>query len=200
MANIFYDHIIDFKQYDINLNDNIFEKILESRKNELDSNQFFLRYISTEALSKYNFDTIDSLNEFRDACCSYMCPIKDMAGCNLQLDRIVISDPNKKVLGQFYVSDDSITYSPIFPYFYEERDFIKFANDEYFTTISFEELVMNQINYAKRFYVHIRNSNSMKEFRKYGNYIMDEIDKNQMINYLIDPKQGEKILKKHLTK
>ncbi len=209
MPNVFHDRIIDFEQYDINLSDNIFRQILVTRKNEFDSERFFLRYISDIELSRYNFNNKKSLNEFRDICCTFMNPIKGMAGCNLRPDMlkkgiryagITISDPNKEILGQFHVSNDSIIYSPIFPFFYEERDLIKFANDVYFTTISFEELVMNQINCAKRFYVHIRDSKTIDDIKRYGDFIMDEINKNQMIHYLTNPEQGEKVLKKYLTK
>lgn len=209
MPNVFYDTIIDFKQYDIDINGNIFNQILEARKKELDKDRFFLNYISAEDLSKYDFNNKESLNEFRDICCTYMKPIKYMGGCNLRPEMqekglrdsgIVISDPNKNVLGQFNVRDDSVIYSPFFPLFYEERDVVKFANDEYFTTISFEELVMNQINYANKFYVHIGNPKSQKEYNQYGQYIMEEINKDQMINYLLNPEQGEKVLKKYLTR
>ena len=209
MPNVFYDQIIDFQKYDINLSDNIFEEILKTRKNKLDSERFFLRYISEKELSKYNFNSKESLNKFRDICYSFMSPIKGMGGCNLRPDMlekgiryagIIISDPDKKVLGQFDIRNDSIIYSPIFPFFYEERDLIKFANDEYFTTIPFEELVMNQINYAKKFYVHIGNSATIEDTNRYGKFIMDEISKNQMIDYLTNPEQGKKVLKKYLTR
>lgn len=209
MPNVFYDQIIDFQQYDINLNDNIFNQILETRKNKMDSERFFLRYISEEELSKYDFNSKDSLKGFRDVCCSFMSPLKGMAGCNLRpemLERdiryagIILSAPDKKVLGQFDVRNGSVIYSPIFPFFYEERDLIKFANDVYFTTIPFYELVINQINHANNFYVHIGNSKTIEDFNKYGKFIMDEISKSQMIDYLVNPEQGEKVLKKYLTR
>lgn len=209
MPNVFHDRFIDFQQFDINLNDNVFEQILATRKNEFDSERFFLKYIPDVELSKYNFDDQKSLNEFRDISFSFMTPIKGMAGCNLRSDMlkkgiryagITISDPNKKILGQFHVSDDSLIYSPIFPFFYEERDLIKFANDDYYTTISFEELVMNQINCANRFYVHIRDSKTIDDIKKYGDFIMDEISKNQMIDYLTNPEQGKKVLKRYQSR
>lgn len=209
MPNVFQDQIINFRQYDIDSNDNIFSQILDIRKTGLDSNRFFLKYISKEDLSKYDFSNEESLNEFRDICSTYNSPLKRMAGCNLRPEKlekgiryagIIISDPNKKVLGQFDIIDDRIIYSPIFPFFYEERDLIKFANDEYFTTISFEDLVLNQINHANRFFVHVGNPKTIKDYNKYGDYIMDEIGKEQMIEYLAIPEKGEKVLKKYLTR
>ena len=209
MSNVFQDQIINFQQYDINLNDNIFSQILDIRKTGLDSNRFFLKYISKEDLSKYDFSNEESLNEFRDICSTYNSPLKRMAGCNLRPEKlekgiryagIIISDPNKKVLGQFDIIDDRIIYSPIFPFFYEERDLIKFANDDYFTTIPFEDLVLNQINHANRFFVHVGNPKTIKDFNNYGDYIMNEIGKEQMIEYLAMPEKGEKVLKKYLTR
>lgn len=209
MSNVFYDRIVDFQQYDINLNDNIFSQILDTRKTELDSNRFFLRFISKEDLSKYDFSDKESLNRFRDICCTFYSPLKRMAGCNLRPEMlekgiryagIIISDPNKKVLGQFDVIDDRLIYSPIFPFFYEERDLIKFANDVYFTTIPFDELVLNQIKYSNRFFVHVRNSKTIKDYNKYGEYIYEEISKSQMTEFLTNPKKGEKVLRKYLTR
>lgn len=209
MANVFYDRIIDFQQYDINLNENIFEQILETRKTELDSERFFLRYISDEDVSKYDFNNKDSLREFRDIRYTCKSPIKRMAGCNLRAEMlekgiryagIILSDPYKNVLGQFDVINDSMIYSPIFPFFYDERDLIKFANDVYFTTIPFDELVMNQMNYVKKFYVHVGNAMTTKELRKYGRFIFEEISKDQMIDYIKHPEQGEKVLKKYIAR
>lgn len=42
MPNVFYDTIIDFKQYDIDINGNIFNQILEVRKKELDKDKLYI--------------------------------------------------------------------------------------------------------------------------------------------------------------
>lgn len=130
MPNVFYDQIIDFQQYDINLNDNIFNQILETRKNKMDSERFFLRYISEEELSTYDFNSKDSLKGFRDVCCSFMSPLKGMAGCNLRpemLERdiryagIILSDQDKKVLGQFDVRNGSVISVLYFHFFMKKE-------------------------------------------------------------------------------
>ena len=41
MPNVFQDQIINFRQYDIDSNDNIFSQILDIRKTGLHSNRFF---------------------------------------------------------------------------------------------------------------------------------------------------------------
>lgn len=207
MPNVFFDRIIDFKQYDINLEDNIFSQIIETRKKKYDAKRFFLRYISSEELAKYDLNNIDSLNEFRDIRCSCLSPVKGMAGCNLMpefLEKgirdsgIAISDPNQQIEGQFDIMDGKMYYSPIFPYFYEERDIIKFASEYYLTTIPFDQLVLNQIKFVKEFYVHVRNPKTFKEIYQYGDYVFEEISKNQMIDYVKDPEQGQKVLKKYM--
>ena len=85
-------------------------------------------------------------------------------------------------------------------YFYEERDVFKFANDIYFTSIPFEDIVLNQINYVEKFYVHTRYAKSSKELMKTGYYILDEISKDEMKSYLSNPEQGNQILTKFLYK
>ena len=206
MANVIFDRIIDVKQYDINLEDDIFSQILETRKNHYDSKRFYLKYISSEDLSRSDLNNKDSINEFRDIRHTSLSPVKGMAGCNLMpelLEKgirdagIVISDPNKQVVGQFDILDGKMYYSPIFPYFDDERDIVKFASDDYFTSITFDQLVLNQLKYVKEFYLHIRDPKTIKEINKYGDYIFEEISKNQMIDFVKDPEQGQKVLNKY---
>lgn len=207
MANVFFDNIVEFHQYDFDLCDDIFEQILETRKEGFDSKRFFIRYIAPEELEKYDFSNRDSLNQFRDICCSFDNPLQKMGGCNVRADflekgfrksGIILSDPQKRVVGQFDVRNHIVTYSPIFPFFYEERDLIKFANDIYFTTIPFEELVMNQIEHAEDFFIHTGYYQSSKNPVRNGEYILEKISKEEMIGYLTDEKKGQKILEKRL--
>ena len=44
MANVFFDNIRTFYQYDISLDEDVFERILKERKNMLDNERFFLEY------------------------------------------------------------------------------------------------------------------------------------------------------------
>ena len=209
MPNVFYNKAHEFHQYDIDENGNIIEQILDTRKKEVDSKRFYLNYISLEELSKYDFNNEESLKEFREDCTSlFDSPVKDMGGCNLHpdfLDRgvrdsgIILSDPKKVILGQFDVINDSMIYSPIFPFFYEERDLVKFAQDTYFTTIPFENLVMNQMNYVSYFYVHTRNAKSMEEIKK-GKFVFEEISKDEMTDYLKNPEQGQRVLSKYISR
>ena len=41
MAKVFFDNIIEFNEYDVDLKDNVFQKILDMRKNKIDSKRFF---------------------------------------------------------------------------------------------------------------------------------------------------------------
>ncbi len=207
MAKLFFDEFISFNQYDVDLNDDIFESILYKRKDDIDCDRFFLDYIPSSELDKYDFNDKDSLNQFRNVCVSYESPRKRIGGCNLspskleediRLSGIKLSDPDKRVLGQFDVRNHIVTYSPIFPFFYDERDITKFARDTYFTSISFEELVLNQINHAVSFFVHVGDYTSARDIIKYGTHIMEEVSKEKMIEYLTYPESGEKVLKRIL--
>ena len=205
MPNVFNDEIVRFNQYDFDTSKDVFKQILESRKRRIDSERFFLQYIPIGVIEKYDFNDKVSLDEFRDVCTSFVSPLVRMAGCNLREDKleqdiryagIKISDPSKNILGQFDIRNHCITYSPIFPFFYEERDLVKFARDSYFTTLTFEQLIMNQINNADKYYVHIGNYKKLKDISKYGSYIMEEIDRDEMIRYASQREKGEKVFKK----
>ena len=41
MAKVFFDNIIEFNEYDVDLKDNVIQKILDMRKNKIDSKRFF---------------------------------------------------------------------------------------------------------------------------------------------------------------
>ena len=209
MAKVFIDKITKFHELEIDLSKNVFKQLLESRENEIDAQRFFLRFISSQDLARYDFSNKESLSAFREDRGSLFGPVKGMAGCNLRPEMlekniryggIRISDPDKRIIGQFNVRNDHMIYSPIFPLFYEEYDLIKFANDEYFTTISFEDLVMNQINFAKKFFVHVGNSSSISDLAKYGTFIMEEITRAQMIDFLTNRENGEEVYTRSLNR
>lgn len=207
MANFFIDNIISFDQYDISLDGDIFADILEKRKNGIDSERFFLKYIPIAELSKYDFNDKDSIKKFRDVCCSFMNPIRGMGGCNLREEMlekdiryagIKLSDPYGKIPGCFDIRNHVMTYSPIFPFFYERRDLVKFANDTYFTSIPFEMILNNQIDNATEYYIHTGNYHTAIELMKYGSYVLEQISKEKMIEYATNPELGEKVRKKYL--
>ena len=153
------------------------------------------------------FNNLDSLWEFRKKCGTWDNPIMKMGGCNLrkeEMDKglryggIKMSDPEGKIMGSFDIRDGIMTYSPIFPPFYQERDLIKFANDIYFTTMKFEEIMMQQLNHVSDFYVHIGYYETVKELVKNGRYKLEKVSKDQMVDFINIPEEGEKIYKKNL--
>lgn len=155
----------------------------------------------------YDFNNLESLKKFRNDCLRWNSPLQRMGGCNLveeELKRgiryagIKISDPSGKIFGSSNIGDGKIIYSPIFPRFYEERDNIKFANDEYFTTITFEEIMQSQIDLATDFYIHAGNYMALKDILKYGDYIFEKVSKDQMLEFVYEPETGEKIYMKYL--
>ena len=207
MNNVFFNGFMEFEQYDIDLNENIFDTILEYRRKEIDSERFYLEFISSEELSKYNFKDSESLEQFRSCCTTFKRCLPRIAGCNLRDDisesdiryaGIKLSDPNKNIIGQFDIIKNTMIYSPIFPFIYEENDISTFANDIYFTTITFEKMIENQINNSNKFFLHTGYYETLNDIIRYGNYILKEISKEQMIEYSSNPKLGNKVLKKYL--
>ena len=212
MAKVYYDRVFEVLEYDVDLNSDIFKQILNIKR--IDEQRFFLMHISSEDLSRYDFDNKKSFMRFRDDRCSSITdPVKRMGGCNMTPEAlkkgirdggIALSDPNKVIRGQFDVMGKDMIYSPIFPFFYEERDLIKFANETIFTDIPFRELVINQMRFARRFLVHIRNRRFKEKPLEQGESISEsgeifkEIDKDEMMDYLTDPEKGEAVLRKYL--
>ncbi len=207
MNKIYRDEIIQFKQFDLREDKDIFQTILDERKNKIDSQRFFLQYLPQDIANGYDFNDSKSINKFRSDCLRWDSPLQGMGGCNLigeELKRgiryagIKMSDPNGKIFGTFNIDNGIIIYSPIFPFFYEERDNIKFAKDDYFTTITFEEIMENQINLANEFYIHTGNYMTVKEIIKNGEYIFEKISKDQMLEFVFQREAGEKVFKKYL--
>lgn len=207
MNKIYRDEIIQFNQFDLREDGDIFQTILDERKNDRDSQRFFLKFLPQNIADKYDFNNLESLRKFRDDCLKLTSPLQPMGGCNLVKEGVQkgiryvgkkISDPSGKVLGSFNINECKIIYSPIFPHFYDERDNIKFANDTYFTTMTFEEIMQRQIDLATEFYIHTGNYMAIKDIAKYGDYVFEKISKDQMLEFLYKPETGEKVLRNHI--
>lgn len=207
MNKVYRDKILQFNQFELIEDGDIFQTILAERKGEIDSQRFFLEYLPQDIANGYDFNDLESLKKFRNDCLRWNSPLQLMGGCNLVEEKlkkgiryagIKMSDPSGKVFGAFNIHDGKIIYSPIFPHFYEERDNIKFANDKYFTTMTFEEIMQRQIDLAAEFYIHTGNYITLKDIVKYGDYILEKISKDQMLEFVYQPETGEKVLKKYL--
>lgn len=207
MNKFYKDDIFGFNEYDLNVDGDIFKTILDERKQKLDSKRFFLEYLPKDIANGYDFNNLESLKKFRNDCLRWNSPLQRMGGCNLdeeELKRgirysgIKMSDPSGKVYGSFNIREGKIIYSPIFPRFYEERDNIKFANDKYFTTMTFEEVMERQIDLTTEFYIHTGNYMTLKEIAKYGDYVFEKISKDQMLEFVYAPETGEKVFRKYL--
>lgn len=214
MNKIYKDDFLQFNQFDLREDGDIFQTILDERKNKIDPKRFFLKYLPQDVADKYDFDDLESLKKFRNDCLSSKI-IKDMGGCNLHEDWIKkskkcsdgiryagkkISDPSGEVLGTFNIEEGKIIYSPIFPYFYQERDNTKFANETYLTTMTFEEIMQKQIDLAVEFYIHtdIKDFISAEELVKYGKYVYEKVSKDQMLEFVYQPEIGQKVYKKYM--
>jgi len=207
MTKVYRDEIFRFNQFDLREDGDIFQTVLDERKQLTDSQRFFLEYLPQNIADNYDFNNVESLTKFKEACLSFDSPLQKMGGCNLReidLEKgirysgIKMSDPSGKILGSFNIGNNKIIYSPIFPHFYAERDISKFAIDTYFTTMTFEEIMERQIDLAIEFYVHIGNYKTLKEVVKNGDYIFQKINKDKMLEFVSDREQGEKVYKKYL--
>lgn len=203
--NVYRDKFYKIEKYVIPRNGDIFETILEQRKDEIDKDRFFLRFIPREKLNGYDLTNPNDAQKFTDMCYSIDSPLMLMGGYNMDPKYlnddirdagIKMSDPYGRIYGSFDVRDNIITYSPFFANFHQERDLCKFANDEYFTTMTFEEIMLNQISKAKELRLHIGNYTSAKDILKNGQYILETVSKNQMISFVQNPEEGAKVYQK----
>lgn len=153
---VYRDNIFKFEEHIINDSENLFETIVKIRKDDkfdkYDADRFFLEYLPQEKFLDYDLNNPDSIEKFNKVCLASNNPLRLMGGYNmrerdLQKDiryaGIKMSDPTSKIYGSFDIRNGIITYSPIFPHFYNERDLCKFARDRYFTTATFEEITLN---------------------------------------------------------
>ena len=201
---IFYDNFFRMNEIQLISDGDVFASILESRKDEIDRDRFFLKFLPNVEFEKYNFNETNSLRMFRDICFTIDSPVMPMAGCNLleknmedmRISGKKISDPYGKIYGTFDIRNGIITYSPLFNHFYNERDVGKFANDEYFTTMSFEDIMKYQIHKANEFYVHTDNYYTINDIKLYGRYVLEKIGSSEMLSFVNDSKNGEMILKR----
>ena len=200
MNKIFYDNFFKINEIPLKNNGDIFESILESRKNDIDKDRFYIKFLPVIEFEKYNFNDKQSLREFRDICFSIDTPIMPMGGCNLwerymsdmRISGKKISDPYGRIYGSFDIRNGIITYSPLFAHFYNERDVAKFANDQYFTTMTFEDIMKYQIEVSNQFYVHTGYDYTNRD-RK---YILESVSPSEMLDFVNNPKSGEMLLKK----
>ena len=204
MSKIFYDSIFGIEEITTINDSDVFTSILKSRELALDKDGFFIDFLPNEEYLKYDLKDLASLREFRAVCSSIDSPILPMGGCNL-LDRYKydtrisgkkLSDPYGRILGTFDIKSDVITYSPLFAHFYNERDVAKFANDHYFTTIRFEEIMKFYIEHAKEFYVHTDNYTSPRDLNRYGRYVLEQVSVSEMSKFVNEPRTGKLILER----
>ena len=209
MNKIFYDNFFRMNEIELKQNGDVFESILDSRKNDVDAERFFIKFLPSSEYEKYDFSDRSSLREFRDVCFSIDTPIMPMGGCNLwkrymdedmRISGKKISDPYGRVLGSFDIRDGIITYSPLFNHFYNERDVAKFANDQYFTTMTFEDIMRLQIEIANKFLVHTDNYTSSRDLNRFGRYVFEEVSSSEMMDFVNNPELGAMVLSKRKIK
>ena len=208
MEYVYSDKIFGIDRIAIESEEDIFKKILDTKQNERIDSRFFLNYVSNDELSKYDFESEISISSFRNDCNTLDSPLMPMGGYNMSESAkskgvmyygIKISDPFGNIPGVFIINNDTMIYSPIFPLFYEERDISKFANEVYFTTLTFEQIIRTLIAGASKFYVHIGNYSQLKDKIKYGDYIFKEVLKEEMLSCVTNPEIGKKVYSRHLS-
>lgn len=202
MNKIFYDNFFKMNEIPLSSDGDVFESILDSRKDSFDRERFYIKFLPMGEFQKYDFNSEESLDEFRDICFTVDTPILGMGGCNLwekyaddfRRSGKKISDPYGRIYGSFDIRDGIITYCPLFNQFYKEYDVGKFANSQYFTTMSFEDIMKYQILKAHEFYVHT-GYNIVHGNRE---FILEKINGNEMMDFVTDSKLGEMVLRKKI--
>lgn len=202
---VYRDKFYKMEQFPIQPGEDVFKLILEARKDDIDKDRFFLEFLPQECASAYDFSNPNSYRSFTDICYTIDTPIMKMGGYNMEpkylsgdirIGGIKMSDPYGKIYGSFDIRNGIITYNPLFPHFYEERDLIKFAHDTYFTTMTFEDIMMGQISAAESFYVNVGKHYQIRDIIKNGLYILEKVSSEQMTEFVLNPNEGAKIYKR----
>ena len=210
MAKLYFHRKIDVQEFDIDPDKDIFQQILNvNSEQSFDKERFFLYTFPISILKEYNLNDPKLVNEFVHKYLITQPPYKRIGGYNATQKRleefgiryagIRLSDPEEKIIGQFVRIGKNMTYCPTFPFFNHDFDIVKFANNTYFTTLSFEEILSNQIQHASRYIINKGEPNCKEDIRKYGEYITEEISKEQMIDYATNPESGKNVLIKRLN-
>ena len=203
MKSVYRDIFNSINKIDIYNGEDIFKRILREREYYIDEKRFFLRYVPVDTLLKYDFNNFNDVDKFRNVYFSSYSPFVLIGGCNnredalskdIRMSGIKMSDPSGKVVGQFDVRNGKLTYSPFFPFFYNEKELVDFAKDEYFTSLTFEDIMMNQIDNSSSFYIHTGYYSNPRIISKRGPYILEKITKDDMINFVKNGEEGRKIL------
>jgi len=206
---IFRDRFYKLEQHTISPTEDIFATILAEREknnmDRIDRDRFFLEFFPKEIFSQYDFSNPNSVESFSNICYTIDSPLMRMGGYNmdpkyLQEDiryaGVKMSDPYGKIYGSFDIRNGIITYNPLFPHFYEERDLIKFANDTYFTTMTFEDIMMQQIASAESYYLNIGQYHHVRDIIKKGYNILEKVSQEQMTEFVFNPEAGAKVYKR----
>lgn len=180
MANVFYYDIDKIKSYYIDPKKDFFEQILELRKDNPNPYKFYIRLANQKLQDYIARGDVRTFAELRDL---YS---KLLASCNLdstaleddlESGGIRISDPSGLVEGQISIINHIMTYSPALEPIYTQEEDTKFAREIYYTGITFNALLINQIKHAKTFRQCVgKNENG---------YIKEELSKEKMIKLVI---------------
>lgn len=209
MPRYYKDDIISFSEYDVEKRQSVYENIASERKCEADKDRFFLDYVAKEVLDNYDFHELKSIQKFRDMCLTTEGIMVPMGGANFT-DKAIdkgfrysgfrMSDPEKRIIGVFDRFEDALFYSPLLPFFFEERDFCKFANDRYFTSMTFEEIVKRELEAVHEYYVHTDYYTSAQDIAKKGREVYEEVTHDEMLGFLTKPGDGEAIKRSYQEK
>ena len=205
MAIFYSDKIRNIEVFEIDpKEEDIFASLLLKRENLFDSERFFIRHID-EPVDVNDKKAVDDFRDYRTHI--------DMAGCNVREEELrrdiryagkkisdPQSDPQKRIIGQFDVRNKIMTYSPIWGSFFDEYDQVKFASDAYYTTLTYDELIRNQIAFSDKFYVHTRDCSSLQEYLLKGSYIFEEVSREEMLEFATNPEKGEEVRAAYLKR
>lgn len=171
MEKIYYYDITKFDEYEIDTDKDIFEQILNIKKDTSNPYIFYLRYINStikkyiENSDIYSFADLRDLYTTKIACCNLTPSLEN----DFDESGIKLIDPLELIRGHIDIRNHIMTYSPVkHPSLLQKSD----LKETYYTTIRFEELLKNQIEYATSFYKIIG--------KEQDNYIKEETSKEKM--------------------
>lgn len=97
-----------------------------------------------------------------------------------------LSDHTKHIGGSFIIEDERIIYEAG-ERFFEERDFGKYSNLNYYTTMTMKDLLIEELNKKRKLLVYMGEKLEGVHYT----HRFEEVSKDELMEYATNPKKGE---------
>lgn len=136
------------------------------------------------------FIELQNATKFMDIKCKPMVAFAPLKGNNFRSSGgLKVSDPDKKIGGSFIIEEQRIVYDAMQP-FYEERDADVYNGCTYYTEMDMLTLLKEELNQKRKLLIYMGQEKNGVHF----NDLFEEVNKEEFLEYVINPEKGENAL------